>query len=91
MTARYDYRAITEQQEQRIKELEARVKELERDNKGWEDECRLFKSQRDELEIQLSIAREKLHLIGDFAHQRSAGPAIGDDLWWIRCQAYETI
>jgi hypothetical protein len=71
--------------------LRARVAELERDNRGWEDECRLFKSQRDELEILLFTAHQKLHLIGDFAHQRSAGPTIHDDMWWIRCQAYETI
>jgi hypothetical protein len=27
--------------------LRARVAELERDNKGWEDECRMFMGQRD--------------------------------------------
>jgi len=74
-----------------FKPMNGRITELERDNKGWEDECRLFKSQRDEFEIQLFQAQQKLHLIGDFAHQRSAGPAIHDDLWWIRCQAFEAL
>jgi hypothetical protein len=58
MTVRYNYRAISEQQAQRIKELE-------RDNKGWEDECRLFKSQRDELDKEndkLGALANRYHL-----------------------------
>jgi hypothetical protein len=46
------------------------------------------------IEIQacdIEILRDKLRLIGDFAHDRSQGPTIHDDLWWVREQAYDSL
>jgi len=42
-------------------------------------------------ESRISGLEDKLRLIGDFAHDRSQGPAIHDDLWWVREQAYDSL
>ena len=39
--------AILDRMTKELSLSRARVAELERDNKGWEDECRLFMAQRD--------------------------------------------
>ena len=45
-----------------IDRLTARVTELERDNQGWEDECRLFLAQRDAYKEALEdIADQSTH------------------------------
>lgn len=41
-----------------------------------------------ELEQQRDAAWEALAKIGDFAHDRSTGPAVPDALWEIRAMAY---
>ena len=41
---------------QMVKQLLDRVAELERDNEGWEDECRLFQSLRDQAEARAWIS-----------------------------------
>lgn len=43
----------------------------------------------DELENRLNEVEELLIRIGNFAHDRSQGPTIYDDLWEIRSMAYE--
>ncbi len=44
-----------------------------------------------ELEAALSITNEALNKIGDYAHDRSAGPAVWDPLWEIRAMAYDNM
>jgi hypothetical protein len=45
--------------------------------------------ERDELREKLDDANGLLKNIGDFAHERSAGPAVTDDLWEVRRMAYD--
>jgi hypothetical protein len=41
--------------------------------------------------IELEELREKIHAIGDYAHDNSTGPAVHDALWDIRSMCYELI
>lgn len=43
----------------------------------------------DRLREQLNDASDLLRHIGDYAHDRSAGPAVPDDLWEVRRMAYD--
>ena len=43
------------------------------------------------LKARVAELENKLRLIGDFAHDRSHGPVIYDDLWWVREQAYDSL
>lgn len=44
--------------------------------------------ERDAMQEKLADANELLQDIGSFAHHRSAGPAVPDDLWEVRCMAF---
>ena len=45
----------------------------------------------EDLTKQNQALQDQLRAIGDFAHDHSAGPAVHDDLWWVREHAYELI
>lgn len=48
-------------------------------------------SELETLKAQLMDATGTLKDIGDFAHDRSTGPAVEDDLWEVRRMAYELL
>lgn len=45
--------------------------------------------EREALQEKLNDAKALLKDIGDFAHDRSSGPVVTDDLWEVRSMAYE--
>jgi len=60
----------------------------ERDNAEKREFDLLGRTNR--LEAENSELRSLLLQIGNFAHDRSTGPAVPDDLWEVREMAYET-
>lgn len=48
-------------------------------------------SELETLRAELLDATGMLKDIGDFAHERSAGPAVPDDLWEVRRMAYSAL
>ena len=52
------------------------------------DECNPEKA-KELLEERVAYLEGLLKDIGDFAHDRSSGPALQDDLWEVRRMAYE--
>ncbi len=53
------------------------------------EEVQLVRRRDAEREIDFLLA--VLKDIGDFAHDRSTGPAVEDDLWEVRRMAYEAL
>ncbi|KSW22640.1 MULTISPECIES: hypothetical protein [unclassified Pseudomonas] len=80
---------------QAILGLIAQIEGLERLINGrWreieEDRDRL-KAENEALRKAFDEANEMLARIGDFAHDKSAGPAVPDALWEIRSMAYSAV
>lgn len=48
-------------------------------------------SELETLQAELMDATGMLKDIGDFAHERSTGPAVPDDLWEVRRLAYSAL
>lgn len=41
--------------------------------------------------MELEELKEKIHAIGDYAHDNSTGPMVHDALWDVRSMCYELI
>lgn len=44
-----------------------------------------------DLQLEVKCLREVLQGIGDYAHERSTGPAVPDPLWEVREMAYDAL
>lgn len=55
----------------------------------WEESDESKLKRFGEMEARLAICEDLLIAIGNFAHDRSTGPALLDDLWEVRRMAYE--
>ena len=55
----------------------------------WEESNESKLARFAQIEDRLAHCEELLTAIGEFAHHRSQGPAVADDLWEVRRMAYE--
>lgn len=58
---------------------------------GWQASRAALKVENEALRKAFDEANEMLARIGDFAHDKSAGPAVPDALWEIRSMAYSAV
>jgi len=89
-------RAENEAQARRIKELEAELSETEalrasaiQANIECHRDWKQAADARDAALIRVAEMDDTLKRIGDYAHDKSTGPAVPDALWEIRAMAYE--
>lgn len=89
-------KARAEQAEEELRHADKRIAELEAQLEAMRAVHDLTCDAVMDLEAQLTESRERegrlaerLVAIGDYAHDRSTGPAVWDPLWEIRSMAYE--
>ena len=68
--------------------MAAEIQSLTEERTAWRVAAENAEAALEEAQTQLDSAWETLAEIGDFAHDKSTGPAVPDDLWEIRSMAY---
>lgn len=55
------------------------------------DRLNAFIVEAEQAMMELEELKEKIHAIGNYAHDNSTGPAVPDALWDVRSMCYELI